>query len=149
MYRDWCPRARKVRTKDNPRFTEKLLDAYGPEELRSLLRVCTPEQSLLYRFFLASGAREQEVAFATYRDLDFEAKLFHVRAKEDLGWTLKDYEERSVPLPDSMLQELAERRKARREDRFLFRQKKASRTGTFFGLSRRLRFALDLTAGIA
>lgn len=99
-----------VRTKDIPRFTEKLVDAYGPEELRSLLRVCTPEQSLLYRFFLASGAREQEIAFATYRDLDFEAKLFHVRAKEDLGWTLKDYKERSVPLSDSMLQELVERR---------------------------------------
>ena len=88
-----------VQTKDIPRYTEKVVESYGMEELRSLFATCTSDQALVYRFFLGSGAREQEVMRACWSDVDWEAGLLHIRAKPDLDWTLKDHEERSVPCP--------------------------------------------------
>lgn len=46
---------------------------------------------------LGSGAREQEVMFASWRDLDFAGKTFHVTEKPDLGFKPKDREECVVP----------------------------------------------------
>ena len=69
---------------DKPRYTEKLVSAYSVAEISALLTVANTEESELLQFFLFTGAREQEVQYATWRDLDLGAKMFQVAEKLDL-----------------------------------------------------------------
>src|SRR5579864_3772520 len=89
------------------KFVEQKVRAYRPDELKTLLAVATPEEWLLFQFFLCTGAREQEVMYAEWNDIDFVDGLFTVKAKDH--WTPKDYEEREIPLPDFLVAALKQR----------------------------------------
>jgi integrase/recombinase XerD len=89
------------------KYVEQKVRAYRPDELRALFAAATHEEWLLFQFFLCTGAREQEVMYAAWNDIDFVDGLFTVRAKEN--WTPKDYEEREIPLPDFLLAALKKR----------------------------------------
>ncbi len=93
--------------KHTVKYVEKKVRAYRADELKQLFAAATPEEWLLFQFFLCSGCREQEVMNAEYNDLDFVDGLFTVREKPD--WKPKDYEEREIPLPDFLLAALKER----------------------------------------
>jgi integrase len=80
------------------KYVEKKVRACRPDELKALFAAATPDEWLLFQFFLCTGAREQEVAHAEWDDIDFVDGLFTVKAKAN--WKPKDYEERTVPLPD-------------------------------------------------
>jgi integrase/recombinase XerD len=112
-----CPK------RDIPKYTEKVAAAYNTEELRGLFEEAG-EDRLLWEFFLASGGRDQEVQYAAWSEIDFVSGVWSIKAKPDLGWTLKDHEERAVPLPDKLLADLKARRAARPDDRFLFPSRK-------------------------
>jgi integrase len=83
------------------KFVEKKVTAYRPDELKKLFAAAGAEEWLLYQFFLCTGAREQEVMWAEYQDIDFVDGLFTVRAKA--GWKPKDFEEREIPIPDFLV----------------------------------------------
>ncbi len=102
-----------------PRFVPKEPDAYTQEELAALFAACAPEERFLFQFFLATGFRDQEAAFATWRDVKFDAKEITVRAKKHLGFTPKDHEERTAPLPDALLDSLRARRRERPDSLFI------------------------------
>ena len=97
---------RLVTAKDWPRFTEQEVDIYEAEELAKLFKRCNQEQRVLFRFFLGSAGREREVAFTAWPNLDLKNGLWHMRAKPELGFKPKDYEERTVPLPDWLVEDL-------------------------------------------
>lgn len=89
------------------KFVEQKVRAYRPDELKALFGAATPEEWLLFQFFLCTGAREQEAMYAEWGDIDFVDGLFTVRAKA--SWTPKDYEEREIPLPDFLIAALKKR----------------------------------------
>lgn len=91
------------------KFVEQKVRAYRPDEL-TIFATADPEEWILFQFFLCTGAREQEVMYAEWNDIDFVDGLFTVRAKAN--WTPKDYEEREIPLPDFLLAALKKRRLA-------------------------------------
>ena len=136
-----------VKIKDVPRYTEKVVASYSPSELKILFEACTPEELIRFRFFLGSGGREQEVMYACWADVDWDAGLFNITAKRDLGWTLKDHEERSVPLPDSLLGELTRRRESRPDDRFLFPTDAGKPDGHLLRQLKRVALAAGLNCG--
>ena len=86
---------------------EQKVRAYRPDELKALFAVADPEEWILFQFFLCTGAREQEVMYAEWGDLDFVDGLFTVKAKAN--WKPKDYEEREIPLPDFLIAALKKR----------------------------------------
>ena len=51
--------------RDWPRYTEKIVDAYDEQELKQLFAAADDDDRLAFQFFLGSGAREQEVMFAS------------------------------------------------------------------------------------
>jgi integrase/recombinase XerD len=63
-----------------PGYLRKKVLPYSEEDLRCLFEASTGDERLLFSFFLGTGAREQEATFATFGDIDFENKLFLVRA---------------------------------------------------------------------
>ncbi len=97
--------------KDKPKFTEKLVSAYTHEDIERLMAAANREERDMFIFFLATGAREQEVQFATWRDINWATKMFEIREKLDLGFTPKDSEEGDIPVPDSLIEMLKARRK--------------------------------------
>ena len=89
------------------KYVEQKVRAYRPDELKALFAVADPEEWILFQFFLCTGAREQEVMYAEWGDLDFVDGLFTVKAKAN--WKPKDYEEREIPLPDFLIAALKKR----------------------------------------
>lgn len=90
-----------LRPADWPRYDEKAVRAYHSEQLSSLFAVCSAEERQLFEFFLITGFREQEVAYMTWANVDFKSKVISVWSKPEMGFRVKDKEERSVPVPDS------------------------------------------------
>jgi integrase/recombinase XerD len=99
-------------------YTEKKVRAYSVEELRALNAASTDEELQVWQFFLSTGFREDEVAHACYTDIDFKAKTIDVREKRQFDWEPKDKAERTVPIPDSLI-ELLLVRKSMNESRWL------------------------------
>jgi integrase/recombinase XerD len=97
---------------DRPKYTEKLVKSYDPEQLKTLFAWADEEDTILFHFFLGSGMRDAEVIYACWPDLDFRAKTVDVQEKSAYPeFEVKDHEERTVPLPDALIEMLRERRK--------------------------------------
>jgi integrase len=79
--------------KDKPRFTEKIVAAYSMEDMTRLFAAADREEYELFQFFLCTGGREQEVEFATWRDVNLTERTLHIYEKLDLKFTPKDKEE--------------------------------------------------------
>lgn len=99
-----------LRPTDKPRYDEKEVRAYNADELRVLLAAANPEERILFQFFLGTGFREQEVMCSSWRNIDFNSKVISVRSRPEMGFRLKDKQERSVPVPDSLIDALTERK---------------------------------------
>jgi integrase len=93
---------------------------YTEEELEKLFAAMTPEEVVRYKFFLGTGCRDREVTFAAGNDIDITKREYHIRRKEDVGFTPKSHESRTVPLPVSLVDTLKARRKMHPTDRWLF-----------------------------
>jgi integrase/recombinase XerD len=77
-------------------------------------------QAARFKFFLGTAARDKEVTYAAWSDIDFEKKTYHIRGKKDVGFTMKNHEARVVPIPDSLVDFLKARKKNAPNDRWIF-----------------------------
>ena len=116
------PKVQRTRTK-----------AYNPEELSKLFAAMTPEEYLRYLFFLRTGCREQEVQYATWRDIDLKNLRYSVsgEGKSDVAFVPKNHEERSVPLTTELGSLLAEHKKHAVSDRWAFTNEDGNPEGHF------------------
>jgi integrase/recombinase XerD len=133
--------------RDWPRYTQKSIIVYTEDRLGTLLDAATPEERLLLMFFLGSGGREREVEFTCWTDLNFETKMVTFTAKPDLKFSLKDYEERSVPLPDDLLEELKLHRAANPKSRLVFPTKKGKPNSHFLRIIKDVALRAGLNCG--
>ena len=101
-----------MKTEDIPAYDEPEVEAYDTDQLQALFRAADAENRLLFEFFLATGFRDQEVQYCTWRNVDFKGKVISVKSKPELGFRPKDKEERSAPVPDSLIAALAARKQA-------------------------------------
>ena len=91
------------------KFTEKIVKAYDPDDLKLLFCAAMPEEWIVFQFFLGTGAREQEVMHACWDDINFRDGIFTIRDHPEWGFTTKDHEEREIPLPTHLLEALKKR----------------------------------------
>jgi len=106
--------------KDMPKYTQKEVSAYEDDAVKMMLAHATVDEADLLRFFLCTGAREQEVQYACWPDVNFSGKSYKVTEHLDLGFIPKDKEEGSIPLPDSMIERLIARKKRYPHTRLIF-----------------------------
>jgi integrase len=132
---------------DRVKYTEKLVAAYTPGQVRAMLTVADQEESDLVHFFVATGARDLEVVFATWRDISFTERTFSVREKLDLGWKPKDGEERVVPMPDTLVELLTARRKRMPGTRLIFPSKSGGPDLHMLRVVKRLALQAGLNCG--
>jgi integrase/recombinase XerD len=104
---------------DWPKYVDAIRPIYEPEELIAMFNVATEDEADLLKFILGSWFRDQELRYVAYLDLDFRHHLARVTAKAKWGFTPKNWEERTVPLPAGLMERLRkrkERKKARPHD---------------------------------
>ena len=136
-----------ISANDWPKYTEKVVAAYSRDDLARLFEVAEAETRLVFQFFLYSGAREQEVQYACWSDIDWESKTFSVREKPDLGFRPKDHEERVVPLPDMLVEALAARRRVYQDRRLIFPNGQGNPENHFLRILKDLALKAGLNCG--
>jgi len=92
-----------IRPRGMPAYTEKLVAVYTKRQLEALFAASTPDELTLFHFLLGSGCRDNETAHACWEDVDFDACTDSVQAKDEYGFSLKDHEEREIPLSDPLI----------------------------------------------
>jgi integrase/recombinase XerD len=132
-----------LRRTDWPRYDEQEVTAYTTEQLASLFQAASLEERELFEFFLGTGFREQEVMYMTWANVDFTTKVISIWSKPEMGFRVKDKEERSVPVPDSLIYSL-EARKRQKDSTLIFPTKQNNPDGHFL---RRLK-SLAYRAGL-
>ena len=136
-----------LRREDKPKYTEKAVTAYAGAEICKLLMTADTEESELLQFFLFTGGREQEIQYATWADIDFESKTFTVREKLDLRFTPKDKEEGEIPIPDSLVDLLRNRRRLHADERLIFSNTQGNPDGHLLRILKRVAKRADLNCG--
>jgi integrase/recombinase XerD len=106
--------------RDLPEYEEEAAVPYEPDELKKLFTVMDEEETTRYKFFLGTACREQEVQYASWHDIDFTRGIYHVRAKQDVGFTPKKHESRDVKMPTDLVEILRKRKKHAPHQRWIF-----------------------------
>jgi integrase/recombinase XerD len=133
--------------RDLPTYEEDPPVPFSEEELKKLFSAMTEDEVVRYKFFLGTAAREQEVQYASWQDIDFEKMEFHVRAKKDVGFTPKNHERRSVPMPASLTSLLKNWKKRAPHPRWLFVNKDGQPEGHFLKKFKRIGLGAGINCG--
>jgi integrase/recombinase XerD len=107
-------RTKLIEKNDWPDYVEKIRPIYEPEEIQTLLGNADADEAIFLKFLLGSGFRDREAQHVTWRDLDFHNSVVRVIEKPIWGFKPKNWEERAVPLPTALIDQLRrfkERRK--------------------------------------
>ena len=89
-----------------PERITPLVKVYRHEELARFFAACSDLERALFATFLLTGFREQEVMFLYWSDVNFELRTVRVTAKRELGFYPKRWEDREVPAPVELIEEL-------------------------------------------
>jgi integrase/recombinase XerD len=103
-----------------PTVEEENAVPYTEEDLKAVFAKMDAEEQIRYKFFLGTACRDKEVTFAAWQDIDFAKGTYHIRRKEDVGFTPKSHESRTVPLPASLVTLLKARHKNPAHPRWIF-----------------------------
>ncbi len=125
----------------------KIVTMYSEKNLTDVMEASSLEEYERHQFFLCTGARDEEVQFAFWNDVDFDARKFNVKAKPDLGFYTKGREERSIPIPASLALLLRERRKRYPDAIFIFPAAHGGRNAHFLRSLKKLAYANGLNCG--
>lgn len=108
-------KSKLIEPNDWPDYVDKIRPIYEPEEIGAMLLHSADDEAIFLKFMLGSGFRDREEQHVTWRDVDFHNFVVRVTAKPLWGFKPKNWEERAVPLPAALidqLQALKGRRKA-------------------------------------
>ncbi len=92
-----------VETDEEPRGR---LHYFEIEELRKLLRKTAGIWRTMTMLGARAGLRRGEMRWLHRKDVDFGNDMIHVDSKPGLGWTVKNYERRSVPMTKDLAEHL-------------------------------------------
>jgi integrase len=92
---------------------------YRTDTLKRLLASVNREHYITYSFLLHTGFREQEATFCSWPDVNWERGEISVTEKLHLGFQIKNYERRTVPVVEELMELLREHRKTLPDDAFL------------------------------
>ena len=95
-----------VEASDWPSYVETIRPIYEPEEIGAMLKNANLDEAILIKFCLSSGFRDREIRYVTWRDVDLRNSVVRVTAKPLWKFKPKNYEERAVPLPAAMIEQL-------------------------------------------
>lgn len=130
-----------------PTVEEEAAVPYTDDDIEKLFAAMDDEERIRYKFFLGTGCRDKEVTFASWSDVDFTKSIYHVRRKDDVGFTPKSHQSRDVPIPASLLQSLRECRKTASQVRWIFVNEEGRPDNHFLRKLKRIALRAGLNCG--
>ena len=100
----------RMKRGDWPRVTETEVEVYEPAVLEKLFAAATVAEYVLFQTFMLTGFREQEIGFLSWDDFKPARRTLSVTEKRKLGFVPKDKEERTVPIPECLVEMLIKHR---------------------------------------
>jgi integrase/recombinase XerD len=97
---------------------------YKKPELDRLFAACNDFEKTAFATLLLTGLREQELYFLAWPDVDLKEGIVRVTAKPEEGFSPKDYEERTIPIPPDLVRLL---KQLPQTSRWVFPNKKGGR----------------------
>ena len=101
-----------VHKNDWPRYVEEEPEVYEREDLDKFFAACDEDERLWFEFFLMTGMREQEVMHCEWPDVNLTRSTVTVRYKKEYGFSLENYKEREIPIPNRLGQALKDWKKS-------------------------------------
>jgi integrase len=84
-----------------------LPEVYTSEQLEAFFGSLDSQyHQVVFSLLLQTGLREQEAMYLQWADIDLKRRTLLVRSKPELGFRIKDREERSIPLGDGLVEML-------------------------------------------
>jgi integrase len=116
----YCGVPKMIKDKKPPKFDKTLPEIYEAEELKAFFAFLSdPYHKLIFRVLLMTGLREQEAMYLEWPDISHSNKTLTIHSKPNLGFRIKDKEERSVPIPNELLKMLNTYQKTNPKKRFV------------------------------
>jgi len=104
---NWAGINTKALAKQAPKYTEKTVEVYEPEQLEVFFATLTsPYHRIVFEVLLKSGLRMQEAMFLEWHDINFARGTITVTEKNDLGFQIKDRAGRTLPIPADLVEHL-------------------------------------------
>jgi integrase/recombinase XerD len=138
-----------LETGDWPKYVDTIRPIYESEEIEAMLEHAEPEDAIFIKFLLTSGFRDQEAQYVTWRDIDFRNCLARVTAKPLWKFSPKNYEERAVPMPEAMMEQLERVKRERRAvaSQPVFPNSKGNPDGLHIDVVKRVAYLAELNCG--
>lgn len=89
-----------------PKFESKLPTVYTSAQLKRLFDEADEYERLAFQMPLKLGLRAQELWYAEFSDINLETGVFRVQGKPRYDFTVKDHEQREIPIPDDLLESI-------------------------------------------
>ena len=102
-----------------PTYEKKDPTIYTVEQVDSILCAADGYMRLAIELGLMCGLRDQELMHLEWADIDWAESTLTVTGKPHWGFTIKDDEQRGIPIPDELLLHLEEWRKAHPDSRLV------------------------------
>lgn len=110
----WTGVDAKALGKRKPSYEKTIPRVYSRDEVSSLLGAADEYMTVVLDVLRMAGLREQEAAFLQWQDVNLTAGMLHVRSKPEEGFTIKDREQRDVPMPAELIETLRDWKKKRK-----------------------------------
>lgn len=108
-----------------PKFDKTLPEIYDPAELKTFFdSLESPYHLLIFNLLLKTGLREQEAMYLEWDDISFPTLSLTIHSKAELGFRIKDKEERSVSITQDLLDRMKTYRAGNPEKRFVIGNEK-------------------------
>jgi integrase len=114
------PTAKLLDHNERPVKPENTPESYDLKDVKTLLDNCNPYNRIVFESFLKLGLREQELAFLEWPDVHWQDCVVTLRNKPELGFTIKTYQGRSIPVEAGLLTRLRAWQLSRPGTRFVF-----------------------------
>lgn len=115
---------------DAPRYDKKTTpDIYNVNQIDAIRAAANEYMRLAIDMALMLGLREGEITYACWPDVDFHHATFRVTSKPELGFRIKDSEERLLPIPRELLERLDARHKLVPDSRLILGTKNNAPNG--------------------
>ncbi|MDR3749132.1 MAG: site-specific integrase [Acidobacteriota bacterium] len=89
-----------------PKYEETLPTIYTSDEITTLLAEAAPYMKMSILLALKCGLRDQELMHLEFSDLNLADKTLRVQGKPRWNFKVKTHEQRHVPIPNDVLDEL-------------------------------------------
>lgn len=109
----------KMKKGDWPQVTELQPEIYSAPTLTSLFAVMDDLERALFSTFLLTGFRDKEVGYLSWDDFKPKSSTLAVSKKVALGFDPKNYQERTIPIPQHLVKILLAHRETQPADEYL------------------------------